>query len=103
MYRLCDKLGVSDLRAAAAKFIHDSLTPGTVVHESRSTFSSLFPEILKDQDMYIKEHLSEVCKTKSFDRFMADLFANCPGEPGKMWLKHVMSAIQRLEVEGGQL
>ncbi|TFK48537.1 hypothetical protein OE88DRAFT_1664413 [Heliocybe sulcata] len=94
LYRLCDKLGVGDLKAAAAKFIHDSLTPETVVHELRSTFSALFPEILRAQDEYLKEHWAEVCKTKSFNNYMADLFAHCPGEHPKIVLKHIMSAVK---------
>ncbi|TFK48534.1 hypothetical protein OE88DRAFT_1737779 [Heliocybe sulcata] len=83
-----------DLKAAAAKFIHESLTPDTVLHELRSSFSSLFPEIMKDQDVYLKEHWPEVCKTKAFDTFMADLFANCPGESGKILFRHMMAAVR---------
>ncbi|KZT21565.1 hypothetical protein NEOLEDRAFT_741133 [Neolentinus lepideus HHB14362 ss-1] len=92
IYRLCDKLGVPELKEAAARFIRDSLIPEVVMHEFRSTFTTLFPEILKNEDAYIAEHWADVCKTKSFEEYMTELIGT--GEQSKYILGHIMSALR---------
>ncbi|TFK48527.1 hypothetical protein OE88DRAFT_1727782 [Heliocybe sulcata] len=56
IYRLADKLGIPELKVAAAQVIKDSLTPDTIVHELGSSLTSLFPEILQFQEEYAENH-----------------------------------------------
>ncbi|TFK48457.1 hypothetical protein OE88DRAFT_1664268, partial [Heliocybe sulcata] len=91
MYRLCDKLDVAEVKDVAARFIRNALTPEIVIAELSSQFSSLFPEILEDQEEYLTNHWAEVCQTKSFESYMADVFGSFSEKHHQVMLKRLMA------------
>ncbi|KZT21553.1 hypothetical protein NEOLEDRAFT_1139158 [Neolentinus lepideus HHB14362 ss-1] len=94
IYRLADKLDISELKVAAAQVIRESMTPDTVVRELGSSFTSLFPEILQFQEEYVENNWVEVCKTSSFEDLLDRLFQNYAGGQARIWLKLIKSAIR---------
>lgn len=94
IYRLSDKLGIPDLKAAAGQVIKESLTPATVVYELGSPFTSLFPDILQTQEEYAENHWAEVCRTASFDELLDSVFQSYPPTQAKIWLRLIKSAVR---------
>ncbi|KAI0088863.1 hypothetical protein BDY19DRAFT_946415 [Irpex rosettiformis] len=56
MYRLADKLGLSDLKEKAKKDIEAKLTPDNIMVELRSSFTSIYEEIRNIEVGYVCEN-----------------------------------------------
>jgi len=86
VYKLCHRLEIAELKAAALEHIRCSLTPENVVTEICSPFTSRFPEVRKIEREYLKANWASVRNTKSFGKLICKVFGDEPEGVGEMWL-----------------
>jgi len=88
MYKLCDMLGISELKTAALQHIKDSLTPDNVIPEIFSVFASKYDEIYKAELEYVKTRWAEIRSSSYFKESVSDLFTRRGQDPhiAKTWL-----------------
>jgi len=86
VYKLCHRLEIVELKAAALEHIRYSLTPENVVTEICSPFTARFPEVRKIEREYLKANWANVRNTKSFGKLICKVFGDEPEGVGEMWL-----------------
>lgn len=78
LYRLADKLNISDLKKRAQDHISQSLTVQNIVWEAFSSFTCQFPDVLKMETDFLLRHWTEVKKTEA----MKSIFGRSHAHPG---------------------
>jgi len=86
VYKLCHRLEIVELRAAALEHIRYSLTPENVVTEICSPFTARFPEVRMIEREYLKANWANVRNTRSFGKLICKVFGDEPEGVGAMWL-----------------
>jgi len=86
MYKLCHRLEITELKAAALEHIRCSLTPENVVTEICSPFTARFPEVRMIERGYLKANWANVRNAKSFGKLICKVFGDEPEGVGEMWL-----------------
>ncbi|KAF9644860.1 hypothetical protein BDM02DRAFT_3121240 [Thelephora ganbajun] len=86
VYKLCHRLEIAELKAAALEHIRCSLTPENVVTEICSPFTARFPEVRKIEREYLKANWVNVRSAKSFGKLICKVFGDEPEGVGEMWL-----------------
>jgi len=86
VYKLCHRLEIAELKAAALEHIRCSLTPENVVTEICSPFTARFPEVRKIEREYLKANWASVRNAKSFGKLICKVFEGEPEGVGEMWL-----------------
>ncbi|KAF9784514.1 hypothetical protein BJ322DRAFT_850843 [Thelephora terrestris] len=86
VYKLCHRLEIPELKAAALEHIRCSLTPENVVTEICSPFTARFPEVRKIEREYLKANWANVKNTKAFGKLICKVFGDESEGVGEMWL-----------------
>ncbi|GAA5957322.1 hypothetical protein JCM3765_000422 [Sporobolomyces pararoseus] len=93
LYRLADKMGLSDLKQLAFEHIVSSLTPQNVVYEASGSFSMRFEEVKRVEVNFLLQHWNEVKSSGSMAKVFG--FLRTGRFPGfeEVWL----SLLEHLE------
>ncbi|GAA5978937.1 hypothetical protein JCM5350_004183 [Sporobolomyces pararoseus] len=93
LYRLADKMGLSELKLLAFEHIVSSLTPQNVVYEAFGSFSMRFEEVKRVEVNFLLQHWNEVKSSGSMAKVFA--FLRTGRFPGfeEVWL----SLLEHLE------
>jgi len=86
MYRLCHRLDIADLKAAALEHIKYSLTPENISAELSSPFTIRFAEIKAMEQDYFVTHWNEIKNTPGFGALISGLFNDQTDGAGEVWL-----------------
>lgn len=90
MYRLADKLQISDLKRRAQEHLCASLTVHNIVWEAFSSFTSHFPDVRKMEIDFLLKHWQAVKRTQA----MKTIFTRSHAHPGlaEVW-PHLLSQL----------
>jgi hypothetical protein len=86
IYKLCDRLDIPELKAAALQHIQSSLTPENITAELNSPFTSRFPEIRRMENDYLKSHWKDIRHSTGFSKLITKAFGDQPDSVADMWL-----------------
>ncbi|EPQ56234.1 hypothetical protein GLOTRDRAFT_128180 [Gloeophyllum trabeum ATCC 11539] len=87
MYKLCDKLGIPDLKVACANRIEECLSPENVCVEVDSSYSALFPEIRHIQEQYMEDHRGDIVETFAFKSLLEAALTSLRPESKEAWTR----------------
>jgi len=87
IYKLCDRLDIPELKAAALLHIQSSLTPENITTELNSPFTSRFPEIRRMENEYLKSHWKDIRDSHGFSKLITKAFGDQPDGVADMWLE----------------
>lgn len=87
IYKLCDRLQIPELKAAALDHIRCSLTPENITTEICSSFTSRYSEVREIQKGYLRAHWAETKFSKTFSKLICKSFGDQPDGVAEVWLE----------------